>query len=288
MDGYDYSNISKIPLNHPHQINPYIYLTPYMYDPSYFGLPFVPLVYMEPFRGVMPKNVSYADVLVKNDHDLYVFKAENPLWRIETKGQHMLMTREQFTDWLFNNEFDRKIEIIQQHHTWKPDYNDFDGTNHFSLLRGMEYYHIHEVGLNNIAQNITTFPDGTVAISRPFDFSPQASVGIEANKRGVLIENVGNFDIGYDVMTEDQKETIVYITALLCIRFGLTPSIDSITYHRWWDYVTGEKVLDESEGHFVKTCPGTGFFGGNTTEAAQTYFYPLVLNKMLEILGTMH
>lgn len=61
-----------------------------------------------------------------------------------------------------------------------------------------------------------------------------------------MIENLGNFDSAHDVMTGKQKETIVYTTALLCIKFGLIPSIESITYHHWWDMLTGEKVLDKS------------------------------------------
>jgi hypothetical protein len=88
-------------------------------------------------------------------------------------------------------------------------------------------------------------------------------------------------------MTAEQRETIITVTALLMLKFGLTPSIDSITYHHWWDVNTGERVLDNSEGHAVKTCPGTGFFGGNSTNSAKNHFYPLVSSKMQEILATM-
>jgi hypothetical protein len=150
------------------------------------------------------------------------------------------------------------------------------------------------MGWANIAQNLTTFRDGKIAVCRPFNiapegtFGPDGSPGAEALRVGISIENFGNFDIGDDVMTEEQKETIVYITALLCIKFGLTPSIDSITYHHWWDYVSGERVLDNSEGHHVKTCPGTGFFGGNSTHSARNHFYPLVSRKIQEILASIH
>jgi hypothetical protein len=85
----------------------------------------------------------------------------------------MLMTREEFRDWLFDNEFHRNKSLIQQHHTWLTDYSD-----------------VHEVGWDNIAQYITTFPDGKVAISRPFDIPPGCSVGEEANLKGIKIENL--------------------------------------------------------------------------------------------------
>lgn len=210
-----------------------------------------------------------------------------PPKRLAMQGQYILLTKEEFGEWLFHHQFSRKITLIQEHHTWAPSYKHFYGNNHFNLLKGMETYHVRKKGWKNIAQNITTFPDGKLAVSRPFDMAPEGSIGFKANSTGIAIENVGNFDIGHDVMTKEQKETIVYITALLCLRFGLTPSIDSITYHHWWNYRTQARVLDNSKPFQVKTCPGTGFFGGNTTISAKTYFYPLVTCKMKEI-STSH
>src|SRR4051812_37308574 len=37
--------------------------------------------------------------------------------KMTMQGQHILMTREEFRDWLFHNQFNRKITLIQQHHT---------------------------------------------------------------------------------------------------------------------------------------------------------------------------
>jgi LysM repeat protein len=207
--------------------------------------------------------------------------------KMTMQGQHILTTREEFRDWLFHNQFNRKITLIQQHHTWLPSYKQFNGSNHFRMLLGMENFHKKKKGWKNIAQNITTFPDGKIAVSRPFNIAPEGSIGNKANSTGIMIENVGNFDRGHDVMTAQQKETIVYITALLSIKFGLTPSIDSITYHHWWNLGTGERVLDKGPEYNVKTCPGTGFFGGNSTTNAKNNFYPLVSRKMQEIRESM-
>ncbi|UOY94212.1 LysM peptidoglycan-binding domain-containing protein [Ectobacillus sp. JY-23] len=200
------------------------------------------------------------------------------------QGQHILMTKEEFKNWLWHHRFNRRVRIIQQHHTWIPSYQHFNGSNHFRLLQGMENYHIKRNGWKNIAQHITTFPDGKIAVSRSFNIDPEGSIGAQANAGGLAIENVGNFDVDYDVMSTAQKETIIYITALLCIKFGLTPSVESITYHHWWDYDTGERVLDNTKDHEVKTCPGTNFFGGNSTRHALQNFYPLVSNKMQELI----
>ena len=210
-----------------------------------------------------------------------------PPKRLTMQGQYILMSKEEFRDWLFHNQFTRKINIIQQHHTWLPSYKHFYGSNHFTMLKGMENFHIREMKWKNIAQNLTTFPDGKVAVSRPFNIAPEGSIGEKANTTGLAIENIGNFDMGHDVMTKEQKDTIVYITALLCIKFGLTPSIDNITYHHWWDLKTRERVLDNAPAFNVKTCPGTGFFGGNSTKSAIINFYPLVSRKMQEISASM-
>ena len=210
-----------------------------------------------------------------------------PPKRMNMDGQHILMTKEEFGNWLFHNQFARKINIIQHHHTWLPSYKHFYGSNHFNMLKGMENFHITKMGWKTIAQNITTFPDGKIAVSRPFNIAPEGTIGLRANTTGLTIENVGNFDIGHDVMTQAQKDAIVTITALLCIKFGLTPSIDSITYHHWWSLKTGERVLDNGPEYNVKTCPGTGFFGGNSTVSARNNLYPLVSRKMQELAATM-
>lgn len=210
-----------------------------------------------------------------------------PPKRMNMQGQYILMTRKEFANWLFHNQFTRKITLIQQHHTWLPSYKHFYGNNQFKMLKGMENFHVKGNGWKNIAQNITTFPDGSVAVCRPFNTAPEGSIGEKANTTGIAIEHVGNFDIGHDVMTKEHRETILYITAALSMKFGLTPSIDSITYHHWWDLGTGERVLDHGPEYNVKTCPGTGFFGGNSTTDAKTHFYPLVKKKMEEISASM-
>ncbi|QHE54220.1 LysM peptidoglycan-binding domain-containing protein [Pontibacillus sp. HMF3514] len=208
-----------------------------------------------------------------------------PPKKLEMEAQHILMTRDEFQDWLMNKAFTRNIVRLQMHHTWSPSYSHFNGSNHFTLLKGMQNYHMNEMGWNNIAQNITTFPDGRLAVSRPINQTPQGTIGSIANNGGILIENVGNFNKGNDQMTNAQKETIIFVNAMLSLKFGLSPSVNSITYHHWWDLNTGERVLDDSKGHSVKTCPGTGFFGGNTTDHAKQNFYPLVRERMKELRG---
>lgn len=222
-------------------------------------------------------------------------KLKIPPKKLTMQGQYVLMTREEFRDWLFNHSFTRKIGKIQQHHTYQPSYQQFNGSNHFSLMKGMEEHHVKEMGWKTISQQLTTFPDGRVAVGRSFNIPPEGSFGLQ-NKEAMhaievdslAIENVGNFDKGNNQMTAEQRETIVTVAALLCLKFGLVPTVDTITYHHWWDVNTGERVLDQSQGHATKTCPGTDFFGGNSTTTAKNNFYPLVRQKMEQIRATLH
>jgi LysM repeat protein len=221
-------------------------------------------------------------------------KIKIPPKKLAMQGQYVLLSREEFKDWLFNHIFTRKIGKIQQHHTYSPSYKQFNGSNHFQLLKGMEEHHVKGMGWSTISQHLTTFPDGKVAVGRPFDTAPEGSYGLlnkEAMHRieadAFAIENVGNFDKGKNQMTKEQRETIVMITALLSLKYGLTPSVDTISYHHWWDINTGERVFDNSKGHAVKTCPGTAFFGGNSTSSAKKYFFPLVTQKMKQIRASL-
>lgn len=219
-------------------------------------------------------------------------KLRIPPKKLQMEGQFVLMTREEFQDWIFNQKFTRKVGKVQQHHTFQPSYEQFNGSNHFSMLKGMKEYHVTGMGWSDISQHLTTFPDGKVAVGRSFNTAPEGSFGLQ-NKAAmhrieadsIAIENVGNFD--KNKMTKEQKETITAVTALLMLKYGLSPSVDTITYHHWWDINTGEKVLDKSSGHAVKTCPGTEFFGGNSTEDAKKGFYPLVVRKMKEISASI-
>jgi hypothetical protein len=186
-------------------------------------------------------------------------------------GQFLLFTREEFRDWIFKNQFRRLIKMVQNHHTYSPDYNAFNN-NHFALLKSMKDYHVNQNGYADIAQNLTTFPDGLIAVCRDFEKAPAGIYG--ANTSALCIEHVGNFD--KDIITAEHKKTIVFLNAILCTRFGLQPSTNTIIYHHWYDLNTGKRTT----GGVTKTCPGKLFFGGNTIEACQQNFIPLVIAEM--------
>jgi len=171
----------------------------------------------------------------------------------------------------------RKILLVQNHHTFIPSYRDFNGNNHFERLNAMEAAHLQR-GFSEIAQNLTTFPDGTVAVCRSFDKPPAGIKGANAN--GICIENLGNFDIGHDTMIDLQRNCIIRVNALLSQRFNLTPSSTSVVYHHRYDLTTGQRT--DGTGN-TKTCPGTGFFGDNTVSVAETNFIPLIRQQLANL-----
>lgn len=194
---------------------------------------------------------------------------------MKTEGKFTLFTVDEFHEWLVRLPVKRVIKLIQNHHTFIPGYQHFTGTNHFPLVKNMENYHVKTAKFSQIAQNLTTFPDGKIMICRPLDVSPAGIFG--ANTNGICIEHVGNFDTGRDVMSEAHKEAIVNLNALLCRKFTLVPSVQSIVYHHWYDLTTGKRTNGSGT---TKSCPGDGFFGGNTVAAAEANFIPLIKEAM--------
>ena len=192
---------------------------------------------------------------------------------MEKQGQFILMNIQEFSDWLDQEPVERSVLLIQNHHTFQPSYKQFTGSNHFAMLEGMKAFHVNVRGFSDIAQNITVFPDGIIAICRPLEVAPAGIKG--ANAHGICIENIGDFDAGNDIMTNEHKASIIAVNALLCKAFNLTPNTDTVVYHHWWDLKTGVKTYGTG---CTKSCPGTGWFGGNTEEACRLNFIPLILN----------
>ena len=198
---------------------------------------------------------------------------------METRGKFILMSIPEFHQFLVNTVISRRVSFLQNHHTWSPSYRNFNGANHFEKLTGMEQSHL-ERGFAEIAQHITTFPDGTLALCRNMEKIPAGIQGV--NTGGICMEHLGNFDMGKDAMTQEQKHTIIKANALLCFKFGLTPSLRSIVYHHWFKLVSGVRDGGKADNEH-KTCPGTNFFGGNKETDCTANFLPLVSAELATI-----
>lgn len=197
----------------------------------------------------------------------------------EQDGKFLLFDINEFAAWLTSSSFARVIKLLQVHHTFQPDYTTFHRVkDHFSLLKSMERAQMVERGFSEIAQNLTTFPDGLVAVCRPLDNIPAGIKG--ANQHGICVENLGNFDANQDVMAPEHRDCILKLFSHLCRRFNLNPDCDTIQYHHWWDLNSGKRTNGSG---ITKTCPGTEFFSGNSLTSAQTNFIPLVVQQLSAI-----
>lgn len=177
----------------------------------------------------------------------------------------------EFEEWISKLKLARTILFIQQHHTWNPSYISFKDDNHFELQLAMKNYHVNNNGWLDIGQHFTTFPDGSILTGRSLEQTPACITGFNAH--AVCIENLGNFDVGKDVMTASHRDVIIRITAALCKKFSIPVSSDKIVYHHWFDLSSGERNNGTKNN---KTCPGTNFFGGNAVVDSQKNFLPRV------------
>ena len=88
---------------------------------------------------------------------------------METQGKFIVMTVDEFQQFLVGTVVARKITHIQNHHTLIPSYRNFNGSNHFEKMQAMEADHIAR-GFGGIAQHITTFPDGKIGLGRKYGY----------------------------------------------------------------------------------------------------------------------
>ena len=57
----------------------------------------------------------------------------------EQQGKFVLFDVTELARWLHASAVHRQIRLVQNHHTFLPSYQHFDGTNHFDKLTGMEH-----------------------------------------------------------------------------------------------------------------------------------------------------
>lgn len=182
---------------------------------------------------------------------------------MKQEGKFILMNHNEFTDYIDKLKNVKKFTSIQQHHTASPSYKDVKD-NHIALMKAMESYHVSTLKMSEIAQHFSTFPDGLICVGRTLTKDGGGFLGTQ-NKDSITIENVGNFDV--DVMTDEQKQSILLLNALLCRKFGIVPSTQTMPYHCW--------VKNTS-------CPGKNYFGGTAKAIADKNFIPLVKAAMEE------
>lgn len=136
----------------------------------------------------------------------------------------------------------RSVNEVHLHHTWQPNHKTWKGA---ASVRGMRNYH-KGLGWIDIAQHVTIGPDGSIWIGRNWNFPP-ASNG-RPNRNGnrqlgpFMIETVGNFDKGNDVLEGPQLRAVLAVIGIIMDHFHLE-TYPALRFHR--------------QLGSPKTCPGT-------------------------------
>jgi hypothetical protein len=135
----------------------------------------------------------------------------------------------------------RKITSVHLHHTWRPTQSQFRGR---STIEAMRDFHVKTNGWNDIAQHLTIDPQGSAWTGRSWNAPPASQAGRNGSSTDgpFMIEIVGDFETGRDVLAGEQRQAVVDVVAALLQAFGL--STDAVLFHR--------------ELGSPKTCPGTG------------------------------
>ncbi len=194
---------------------------------------------------------------------------------METKYGFTKMTLQEFESWINNLRVARTIMKIQQHHTYIPSYIHFNGSNHFERQHAMKNHHVNNNGWQDIGQHFTIFPDGSIVTGRSLEKTPACITN--QNAHSICIENFGNFDTNEDIMNVSQRDAIIAVTVALCKKFSIQPNDNTIVYHHWYRLDNGARNNGAGNN---KSCPGTGFFGGNKVHDFNNHFLPLVLNNI--------
>ena len=164
----------------------------------------------------------------------------------------------EFKTWLGKQKVTRKVNRLQVHHMWLPDYSCWSKDNALRRQKNTKDYHIQKNGWDDIAQHFSIMPNGHIVTGRNLNKTP---IGIRGwNTNAICCEIYGNFDKGHDKMTEKQKEAVIAFYGELCKKFNLPVDTRHIRPHCWFT-AGGTHLGKYDSSRSAKTCPGTNFMG---------------------------
>ena len=193
----------------------------------------------------------------------------------------------EFENWLNKEIVTRKISRLQVHHMSLPNYTTWETTDkriykdnrELGRTKALDDYGKNKWNYKDshnhyIAQHFNIFPNGKITTGRSLNSKP---IGITGwNENAICVEIYGDFDKNKDIMTAAQKQSVIALYALLCKKFNIKPSTDTIRAHCW--FTSGGVYLgDYYANKSAKSCPGTNFMNfGNSRSAFVNNFYPLI------------
>ncbi|MES2320224.1 MAG: caspase family protein [Pseudomonadota bacterium] len=134
----------------------------------------------------------------------------------------------QFSSILERVAVNRRIESIHLHHTRHPNHVQFARD---ASLDAMWKTHTEQNDWPDIAQHLTIDPEGYIWLGRNWDTPPASACGHngDASAGPLMIEMIGDFDEGADVLEGAQRNTVLGVVARLQQLFDLAP--ESLIFH---------------------------------------------------------
>jgi hypothetical protein len=163
------------------------------------------------------------------------------------------LTRNDFAKLLKRFPFERRIDGVHLHHSWRPSASEYRG--HATLLL-MWQTDCWRVGRSDISQHLSIGPRGEIWTGRDWNRAPCSAPGHNGNaKQGpFMISLIGNFNENGDTISEAQRDSVAEAIARVQACFDLAPT--SLSFHR--DFC-----------HDLQ-CPGTTLVLAELVEKVQT------------------
>ncbi len=139
------------------------------------------------------------------------------------------LSLDEFARLLSRFPFERRLDGIHLHHTWRPDAEEWRGV---STLRVLWHTATLQLGWSDIAQHLTIDPAGQLWTGRDWN-RPPCSIPWRNGKRDsgpFMITIVGNFNDDGRSLTSAQRDATVEVIARLQARFHLAD--DALMFHR--------------------------------------------------------
>lgn len=168
-------------------------------------------------------------------------------WDEEKHEKEKIMKKwskvEDFAKEIFKMNVTRKVKLVVVHHTYIPNHKQWQGDKSANGVLNFWKKRQREEGWSAPpGGHFLVAPKGELYL--PFDLSKiiNANSDRKANRDGVAIETVGNFDAGHDKLEGTQRHSLYGLIGLLLAKFNLLPK--DIYFHRSFP-----------AAH--KSCPGT-------------------------------
>lgn len=172
---------------------------------------------------------------------------EAPIYACVAAGEFAVLAE------FFGKRARRRITEVHLHHTFVPTHDMFHRAAEelgdrraagLELCRRMWRFHVEDRDFADIAQHVSIDPRGMIWLNRNWDRPPAICSGFNGDVRAgpFMIETIGNFDLGRDVLAGEQRRAVVSVIAGVQHACGLVP--ETLVFHN-----------DMTD---LKSCPGTG------------------------------